>query len=221
MYIPFDCIIKNVFKSSVLFKSSLFLFHSTARLSSSLKPSFPYKCPDPRFCYYIPLPGLPISRIEIQSCGNNLPDPLPPFRVSQSVRSACGLQGCAVNQLFNVHRTIDCSLCTVGVGSEMDRNRSNMRIKSFVDDIFPRYFLPSATKLRRLCFYRRVSVHTGGLPQCMLGYHTHIPKQTSPGSRHPLEQTSLRADTPPGSRQPPKRRPLLRRVRILLVCILF
>ena len=30
-------------------------------------------------------------------------------------------------------------------------------------------FLPSATKLRRLCFHRRVSVHRGGLPQCMLG----------------------------------------------------
>ena len=31
-------------------------------------------------------------------------------------------------------------------------------------------FLPSATQLRRLCFYRCLSAHWGGLPQCMLGY---------------------------------------------------
>ena len=46
------------------------------------------------------------------------------------------------------------------------------------------FLLPSATKLRRLCFYRRASVHTGGcLPQCMLGYHT--PRSRHPHSRHP------------------------------------
>ena len=36
-------------------------------------------------------------------------------------------------------------------------------------------FLPSATKLRWLCFYTCLSVcpqGVGGLPQCMLGYHT-------------------------------------------------
>ena len=50
--------------------------------------------------------------------------------------------------------------------------------------------LPSAMKLQRLCFYRRVSVHMlGCLPQCMLGYTPW--EQTPPGSR------------PPGSRHPP------------------
>ena len=38
------------------------------------------------------------------------------------------------------------------------------------------------------------SVHRGCLPQCMLGY-TPL-EQTSHGSRHPLEQTPSRADTP-------------------------
>ena len=71
-------------------------------------------------------------------------------------------------------------------------------------------FLPSATKLRRLCFYRRVSVHTGGGVSASV--HAGIPpawEQTPPWSR------------PPGSRHtPPERRPLLRTARILLECIL-
>ena len=36
-------------------------------------------------------------------------------------------------------------------------------------------FLPSATKLRRLCFYSCLSVHGRGLPQCMLGCHPPLP----------------------------------------------
>ena len=63
-------------------------------------------------------------------------------------------------------------------------------------------FLPSATKLRRLRFYRRVPVHTeeGCLPQCMLGYCTQ--EQTPPRSRHPPPG----ADTPPpGAETPPGR----------------
>ena len=89
-------------------------------------------------------------------------------------------------------------------------------------------FLPSATKLRRLCFYRRLSVHGGRgcLPQCMVGYHPQSrhppsradtpPEQTPSWSRHPRsrhpppEQTPPRADnpreqTPPQSRHPPPR----------------
>ena len=56
-------------------------------------------------------------------------------------------------------------------------------------------FLPSATKLRRLCFYTCVSVHGGGgcLPQCMLG----PPEQTPPRGRHPPEQTPPWQQTPP------------------------
>ena len=65
-------------------------------------------------------------------------------------------------------------------------------------------FLPSATKLRMLCFYMRVSVHTGGghLPQCMLGYH-HPLEQTLPWSRPPREQTPLEQTPPsPGADNP-------------------
>ena len=94
--------------------------------------------------------------------------------------------------------------------------------------------LPSATKLRRLCFYRRLSVH-GCPPQCMLGYHTPPGADTPWEQSPPLEQTHTlpgadtpllpeqtpprsppRADTPP----PPEIRSLLRMVRILLECIL-
>ena len=56
--------------------------------------------------------------------------------------------------------------------------------------------LPSATKLRRLCFYTCVSVHRGGLPQCMLG---RPPPVDTPRSRHP---------SPPRSRHtPPEQTP--------------
>ena len=56
--------------------------------------------------------------------------------------------------------------------------------------------LPSATKLRRLCFYTCLSVHKGGgQPQCMLGYH-HPPGAGIPTrSRHPPpQQTATVAD---------------------------
>ena len=52
-------------------------------------------------------------------------------------------------------------------------------------------FLPSATKLRRLCFYTCLSVILltgGGLPQYMLGYHP------PPGTRHPPQQTATVTD---------------------------
>ena len=78
--------------------------------------------------------------------------------------------------------------------------------------------------MRRLCFYRCLSVHGGGcLPQCMLGYHTHTPGSQTPlplGADPPRADTPLGADTPPESRHLPERRPLLRMVRILLECIL-
>ena len=113
----------------------------------------------------------------------------------------------------------------------ISKMRKYSQVKFFIllrfEDL--RYLLPSATKLRRLCFYRRLSVHSGGwgwgcLPQCMLGYHTppranppeqmppwqqtHTPprEQTSPGSRDPLPLGSRHppgADTP-GSRHPPR-----------------
>ena len=68
-------------------------------------------------------------------------------------------------------------------------------------------FLPSATKLRRLCFYRRLSVHGGGGVCLSTGWDTTPP--------HPGADTP----PPPGADTAPERRPLLRTVRILLECI--
>ena len=108
-----------------------------------------------------------------------------------------------------------------------------------------RHLLPSATKLRRLCFYTCLSFCSqGGLPQYMLGYHPPeqaplldqphpprpgtLPQTRYPHSRHfPTPRTrhhpSDKAPPGPGtpqSRHPPGRRLLLRTVRILLECIL-
>ena len=58
-------------------------------------------------------------------------------------------------------------------------------------------YLPSATKLRRLCFYRRLSVHGGGGGGGVsASVHARIP--------HPQKQTPPPKQTPPQSRQPPK-----------------
>ena len=70
-------------------------------------------------------------------------------------------------------------------------------------------FLPSTTKLLRLCFYRRG--RWGCLLQCMLGYHTPLGADT-PWSRHPPpEQTPWSRHTPgadpPRSRHPPEQTP--------------
>ena len=67
-------------------------------------------------------------------------------------------------------------------------------------------FLPSATKLRRLCFYRRLSVHRGGV--CLsTGWDTTPPPRSRhppfPRSRHRPGETSTATDG----------------VRILLECI--
>ena len=85
-----------------------------------------------------------------------------------------------------------------------------------------RSLLPSATKLRRLCFFRRLVCPQGGgdvcLSACWDTTHTHTPP---PRSRHPPEVDPPGPDTPPGSDTPlPEIRPLLRTVRILLECIL-
>ena len=98
------------------------------------------------------------------------------------------------------------------------------------------FLLPSTMKLRRLCFYTCVSVHRGGLPQCMLGYHPlpgagttlpwsrHPPVAGTAQSRHPPEQAHLPPEqAPPLEQAPPttpSRRLLFRTVRILLECIL-
>ena len=63
-------------------------------------------------------------------------------------------------------------------------------------------FLPSATKLRRLCFYRHLSVHRGGGGVCLSAWWDTTP---------PIADTPLGADTPPRadtpwSRHPPRSR---------------
>ena len=63
------------------------------------------------------------------------------------------------------------------------------------------FLLPSATKLRRLYFHRRLSVHRGDLPQCMLAYQ-HPQGADTPRSRHPPGADTPRS-RPPRSRHPP------------------
>ena len=62
--------------------------------------------------------------------------------------------------------------------------------------------LPSATKLRRLCFYRRLSVHRGVSASVHAGIpHKPPQEQTPPQSRPPWEQTP-REQTPPLQQTP-------------------
>ena len=74
-------------------------------------------------------------------------------------------------------------------------------------------FLPSATKLPRLCFYTCVSVHGGGRSTSV---HAGIPsprEQAHPPGTHTPQSGHPQADTP-------SRRLLLQTVHILLQCIL-
>ena len=68
--------------------------------------------------------------------------------------------------------------------------------------------LPFATKLQRLCFYRCLSVHRWGLPQCMLGHpprNRHPPGTRTPRSRHPTQDLTSpeQVPPPPGAGTPP------------------
>ena len=58
-------------------------------------------------------------------------------------------------------------------------------------------FLPPATKLGQGYIFTGVcdSVHRGGLPQCMLGYHP-------PARQTPSKETPLAGQTPPGRADP-------------------
>ena len=99
------------------------------------------------------------------------------------------------------------------------------------------WFLPSAMKLWRLCFYRRVSVHRGEVPDQAPPRTRYTPQDqvhpprpgTPPQTRYPLDQVQppQTSYTTPGPgtpldqvHPPPKIWPLLRTVRILLECIL-
>ena len=73
--------------------------------------------------------------------------------------------------------------------------------------------LPSATKLRRLCFYRLLSVHRGGGSASVHAGIPHPPEQTPPweqthptGSRHPPGADPPGADTP-REQTPPEQTP--------------
>ena len=84
--------------------------------------------------------------------------------------------------------------------------------------------LPPATKLGQGYIFTGVgdSVLSGGLPQCVLGYHAHPPgsrhspgsrhpqEQTLPRTRHPPEQTPSQEQTPPRSRSPGQTPPGIR-----------
>ena len=70
-------------------------------------------------------------------------------------------------------------------------------------------FLPSATKLRRLCFYRRLSVHRGGVSASVHAGIPHPPREQTPWEQTPPPpgaDTPLEADTPP-EQTPPWSRP--------------
>ena len=97
-------------------------------------------------------------------------------------------------------------------------------------------YLPSATKLRRLCFYRCLSTGWGGggaNPACLAGFQAHtqggkfrgicrggVSRSTAKGE---VERGQVQAHSQGGSRlrpPPPSRQLLLRMVCILLECIL-
>ena len=70
------------------------------------------------------------------------------------------------------------------------------------------FLLPSATKLQRLCFYRRLSVHRGGGGVCLSAcWDTTPPRADLLGADTPLEQTPPPGADTPQSRQPPRADP--------------
>ena len=97
-----------------------------------------------------------------------------------------------------VNETISCGIWWNHEGNRVCHTHHDFVIRNFI--------LTSATKLRRLCFYTCLSVHRGGLPQCILGYHL-LPQEQAPptpGSRQPPgADTPLGADTPQEQAPPP------------------
>ena len=68
-------------------------------------------------------------------------------------------------------------------------------------------YLPSAMKLRRLCFNRCVSVHRWGGGVCFSACWDTTPQEQTPPSRHSPEQTSPLEQTPPKADTPQSRHP--------------
>ena len=74
----------------------------------------------------------------------------------------------------------------------IQRSHSHVEWTIIVHAIGRSAYLPSATKLRRLCFYTCLSVHSGGVSTSV---HTGIPPQyTPPGADTPPQQTATAAD---------------------------
>ena len=87
----------------------------------------------------------------------------------------------------------------------MCRKKMICRVRVEID------LLPSATKLRRLGYvFTRVchSVHRGGLPQCMLGYHPALEEAgTAPPDQAPPGAGTLPGADSPGQGTPQKQAP--------------
>ena len=79
--------------------------------------------------------------------------------------------------------------CRIGLYANLQTNRATVYNKHHNAIQMQPPFLPSATKLRRLCFYTCLSCCSqgGGLPQCMLGYHT-PPRGTPPWEAPPPQE---------------------------------
>ena len=116
--------------------------------------------------------------------------------------------------------------CELPVSSWEQAFLLGLNIMIFVPKVFE--YLPSATKLRRLCFYTCLSFCSQkGVPeQVPPGPCTPPPGRYTPWTRYtPQDQvhppSRYTCTTPPGRyTPPPSRRLLLRTVRILLECIL-
>ena len=96
----------------------------------------------------------------------------------------------------------------------MSRNLVDSKSSSKSTSTLVSQFLPSATKLRRLCFYRRVSVHRGEYLTRYTPWNQIDPpagrppgRYTPPQTRYtPLDQVHLpRPGTPPGRYTPQTR----------------
>ena len=86
-------------------------------------------------------------------------------------------------------------------------NASTCRLIVRINCQIANYSLPSATKLRRLCFYTCLSVH-GGVCLSTCWDSTPLPPEKAPTleAGSPQEQTPPRACTPSREQAPPKSR---------------
>ena len=119
-------------------------------------------------------------------------------------------------------RAVRCSVCLGGCQS---RGVSAYGVYTTTSPLWTEFLTHACENItfpQRSCegyVFTPVCLSTGGLPQCLLGYHP--PRADTPPWPLPRDQGPLGSRYPPGSRHPPpSRRLLLRTVRILLECIL-